>query len=159
MIRGIHHVALHTPNLARIVGFYREVLGFQPVGEEVRWEKNALIDQVIGLENSAGRSIMLRAGNCYLEVFEYTSPAAREGQPLRPCDHGYTHFALDVTDIEAEYERLKAAGMVFMRDRPGEFEQLKAVYGKDPDGNIIEIQETTRDQIFSLAQLGTVSFA
>jgi catechol 2,3-dioxygenase-like lactoylglutathione lyase family enzyme len=125
----------------------------------VSWRDNPVIDRVIGLEGSAARTVMLKAGNCYLEVFEYAQPAARDGAPLRPCDRGYTHFALDVTDIEQEYDRLAAAGMEFMHDRPGDFGDIKAVYGKDPDGNIIEIQQTTREQAFSLARLGTVSFA
>jgi hypothetical protein len=29
------------------------------------------------------------------------------------CDHGFTHACVDAIDIDAEYERLKAAGMTF----------------------------------------------
>lgn len=159
MIRGIHHVAINTADLDRIARFYIDALGFEPAVDEISWRDNELIDRVIGLEHSAARSLMLKAGNCYLEIFEYTQPEPRDAQPLRPCDRGYTHFALDVTDIEEEYERLSRAGMVFADVRPGDFGDLKAIYGKDPDGNIIEVQQTTRDQAFSLAKLGTVSFA
>ncbi len=116
------------------------------------WEKSQLIDEIIGLQGSSARQAMLRAGTCYLEIFEYHTPAARNAPPLRPCDHGYTHFCLDVTDIEKEFDRLTAAGMKFLR-RPGDFGDLKAVYGEDPDGNIIEIQETAPDHVFALGQL------
>ena len=159
MIRGIHHVAINTANFERIFTFYTKVLGFSPAIENFSFANDPLIDAVIGLKNAVGRQTILNAGNCYIELFEYSQPAARDSAPLRPCDRGYTHFCLDVTDIEAEYDRLAEAGMVFMHDRPGDFGDIKAVYGQDPDGNIIEIQQTTREQVFSLAQLGTVNFA
>lgn len=159
MIRGIHHVAVHTADLDRLVAFYVTVLGFEKANDEVTWHDDQTIDRTIGVEGSAARAQMLRAGNCYLEVFEFAEPPARDGVPLRPNDRGYTHFALDVIGIESEYDRLVAAGMAFAAPRPTDFGDIKAIYGKDPDGNIIELQETTRDQVFSLARLGTISFA
>jgi catechol 2,3-dioxygenase-like lactoylglutathione lyase family enzyme len=139
VIRGIHHVALNTANLAGMLVFYRDVIGFEVVAEAA-WKDDATIDGVVGLSGSAARQIMLRGGNAYLELFEYTAPAAREGEPLRPCDRGYTHLCLDVVDIDAEYARLTRAGVHFQR-KPGDFGEIRAVYGKDPDGNVIEIQE------------------
>ena len=145
MIRGIHHVALSTPDLDRLEVFYTEVLGFERAFES-SWRDRPVIDQIVGLKDSAARNIMLRAGNAYIEIFEYSSPQGRPADPNRPaCDHGYTHFCLDVRDIDAEYERLSAAGMKFHCPPPS-VEQLshgtiRATYGRDPDGNIIEIQE------------------
>src|SRR2546421_480682 len=86
---------------------------------------------------------------------QLSGPAGRGTGPLRPCDHGYTHLCLDVTNIEQEFDRLTRAGVVFNR-RPGDFGDIKAVYGRDPDGNVIEIQETTPQQAFSMARLGTL---
>lgn len=159
MIRGIHHIAVNTANLDRLCDFYVNVIGFELATSEISWADSPESDAAVGLRGSVARQQMLRAGNCYLEMFEYAEPRAREGEPHRPCDRGYTHFALDVTDIEAEYERLAAAGMEFAHPRPVDFGDIRAVYGKDPDGNIIEIQQTTREQAFALARLGTVSFA
>jgi catechol 2,3-dioxygenase-like lactoylglutathione lyase family enzyme len=155
MIRGIHHVAINTANLERIVDFYVNVLGCERVRDDPGpgWRDNPVIDAVIGLRGSAARGTMLRAGNVHIEVFEYSAPAARDGGPLRPCDRGYTHIALDVVDIEAEYARLKAAGMAFVHDGPVDLGNLKAVYGSDPDGNIIEILETAPGHEFSIARL------
>lgn len=156
MIRGIHHVALNTQNFEEMYNFYKDVLGFEPACDIGGWANEARFDAVIGLKDSVARTCMFKAGNAYLELFEYSAPAAREGEPLRPCDRGYTHFALDVTDIEAEYDRLAAAGMRFMAERPGDFGDIKAVYGQDPDGNLIEIQETTPEQVFSIQRLEKV---
>lgn len=152
MIRGIHHVALHTHDLERLLRFYCDVIGFEEVSR-TSWQENPLIDEVIGVNGSAAKQAMLRAGNCHLELFEYSSPPARAAAPLRPNDRGYTHFCLDVTDIETEFDRLVRAGMVFTR-RPGNFETVKAVYGRDPDGNIVEIQETLAGEAATLERLG-----
>ena len=89
---------------------------------------------------------MLRGGNLYLEVFQYVSPEGRPGDPDRPVsDHGYTHFCLDVVDIDAEHERLSAAGMRFPNPPPPAGAvgggAIRAIYGRDPDGNVIELQE------------------
>ena len=48
MINGIHHVAISTPNLNRLVDFYKNVLGFEIV-YETSWEKREIIDQKVGL--------------------------------------------------------------------------------------------------------------
>jgi len=151
MIRGIHHAALSTANLDRMVAFYRDVVGFELV-METEWADNPFIDEIIGVPGSAARQVMLKAGGAYLEMFEYRAPAARPDAPLAPNDHGYTHICLDVADIQAEWDRLTAAGASFVR-RPGDFGDIKAVYGRDPDGNVIEIQETTPDHPFSLTRL------
>lgn len=154
MIVGIHHVAIHTADLGRLVDFYYRAFGFEPVSEPFEWADNPDIDATIGVPRSAARTVMLKAGTCYLEVFEYQSPPAREAEPLRPNDHGYTHFCVDVTDIASEYERLKGEGMTFAKDSPLDMGDIKAVYGYDPDGNVIEIQELSREHGFGLARLG-----
>ena len=92
-------------------------------------------DKITGLKDSSAKLVMLRAGNACIELFEYSSPQARPGDPNRPaCDHGITHLCLDVRDIEAEYERLRAAGMVF-HCPPQNIGGVSATYGRDPDGN------------------------
>ncbi|MGI9324791.1 MAG: VOC family protein [Pseudomonadales bacterium] len=143
MIRGMHHVAVSTPNLERTVTFYRDVIGAEVVYEG-GWEAGSeVIDTIVGLSGSHAKQAMLKLGNAYLEFFEYVTPP---GNPIDPNygvnHHGYTHFCLDVKDIDIEYERLKAAGVRF-NCPPPKFEggKLRATYGRDPDGNVIEIQE------------------
>ena len=95
-------MALATGDLERLKSFYVDVLGFE-VAAEMGWSDNRLIDGIVGLENSAADSVMLRAGNAYLEIFQYHSPPGAPSDPDRPvCDHGYTHICLDIVDIDAE---------------------------------------------------------
>ena len=114
MINGVHHVAVSTPDAERMLAYYRDLLGFEVVFD-FRWEPGTeMADEITDLDGSAARQLMFRAGNCYLEVFEYHSPPPKPRNGRRPVnDHGITHFAFDVTDIDAEYERLTAAGMEF----------------------------------------------
>ncbi len=143
MIRGVHHVALSTSDLDRLVSFYCANFQFEVVYRN-HWRQSPVIDRLVGLKGSAARTAMLSAGNTHIEIFEYSEPKGAEAGPDRPvCDHGYTHFCLEVDDIEAEYERLLSGGMRFhcspvaTRDS-GSF---LATYGRDPDGNVIELIE------------------
>jgi catechol 2,3-dioxygenase-like lactoylglutathione lyase family enzyme len=99
---------------------------------------------------------MLRAGTCYLEMFQYSAPEPDRDRPLRPYDKGYTHFCVDVTDIEQEYERLKGLGMTFSQPAPIDVGHVKSIYGRDPEGNLIEIQETRENCDFPLSALPPV---
>jgi catechol 2,3-dioxygenase-like lactoylglutathione lyase family enzyme len=153
MIRGIHHVAIHSPDIDRTIAFYRDAFGFEPVAPEFSWKDMPELDAPLGMSGSAARTRMLRAGNCYVEVFEYSSPPPRDGEALRPHDYGYTHFAVDVTDIRSEIARLKTLGMTFPDVDPFDTGPIKAIYGKDPDGNIIELQELADDHATAMARL------
>jgi glyoxylase I family protein len=147
MIQGINHVGLATADIDRMVTFYRDVLGFE-VCSQFEWKNSPAIDGLIGVPDSAARTCALAAGNLYLELFQYSNPATPgPGAALRqPFDRGYTHLCIDVTDIDAEHARLTAAGARFNRAPPHPtMAGLKSIYGRDPDGNIIELQETLDD--------------
>ena len=64
------------------------------------------------------------------------------GPVPRPCDVGIRHICFDVTDIDAEYQRLVAAGVPFISaPQLMANNTVKAVYARDPDNNIVELQE------------------
>ncbi|HEX4376965.1 MAG TPA: VOC family protein [Steroidobacteraceae bacterium] len=157
MIRGIHHVAVHVRDLDRMVRFYKDAFGFERVGEEFSWADTPMLDQILDVPNSAARGCMLRAGTCYMELFQFTSPQPSSTRPLRPFDKGYTHFCVDVTDIEQEYERLRSLGMTFGHPHPLDAGHVKTIYGRDPEGNVIEIQQTQSNCDFRLDKLPAVA--
>jgi glyoxylase I family protein len=143
MIRGIHHTAISTGNLDRALQFYCDLLGFEEVGTMVWEQGNQGADQITGLKASSGTLVMLKAGNAFIELFQYVTPDPKPGDPNRPvCDHGITHLCLDVVDVDEEYERLKAAGMTF-HCPPQDLADgaVRTTYGRDPDGNVVELQE------------------
>lgn len=154
MIRGINHVAINSYDIDRLAAFYRDVLGFGFATEEFRWTGVPELDAVLGLKRSAARQLMLRAGNCYLELFEFEAPQPADRSPLRACDRGYTHIAFDVDDVDVEFARLKELGMAFLIDQPIALGDLRAIYGRDPDGNLVELIEAPSAHPYSLTQLG-----
>jgi catechol 2,3-dioxygenase-like lactoylglutathione lyase family enzyme len=141
MIRGIHHTAISTGDIERSLRFYRDLLGLEVVYSSA-WEVGTKdVDRITGLKDSSARIVMLKAGNACIELFQYVSPVPKGAEPMRPvCDHGITHICLDVTGIDAEYERLRAAGMTFHCPPQG-VGALRATYGRDPDGNVVELLE------------------
>jgi catechol 2,3-dioxygenase-like lactoylglutathione lyase family enzyme len=140
MIKGIHHTAISTGDLERSVAFYRDQLGFKEAiasGWEVGTET---LDKITGLQDSSARMVMLKAGNAFVEIFQFKTPNPRSAESMRPvCDHGITHLCLAVTDVDGEYERLKAAGMIFHCPPQTTSTGNRVTYGRDPDGNVIEL--------------------
>jgi catechol 2,3-dioxygenase-like lactoylglutathione lyase family enzyme len=115
VIRGIHHTAISTPDIDRAIAFYRDLLGFEVLVNGA-WQRGVeSVDTLIGLKDSAARMAMLKKN-----------------------DHGLTHICLNVTDLSSEYVRLKDAGMFFHSAPVGTGGSF-SVYGRDPDGNVIEL--------------------
>lgn len=139
MIRGIHHIGIHTGDLDRMRAFYAEAFGFVAVGDEMRLEDFEVSSLIVGVPDASARVLMMRTANCFIELFEWHRPEGGRLLPSKAYDRGYTHFMVDVTDIEAEYARLSALGMTFVHPAPLHFGDNASVYGHDPDGNLIEI--------------------
>ena len=162
MICGIHHTGFSTPDLERAIEFYSGLLGFKVVNHfewnaadgSARWDGGEWkvgakqLDEITGLKGSAARAVFLLLGNAFIEVFEYSAPTPAPAQQNRPvCDHGVTHIALIVDDVQAEYDRLKALGVPFHAPPREDF---RAVYGRDPDGNVFELMEVAPDSKIAL---------
>ena len=112
----------------------------------------AWIEEVIGIRNVHIRGIHLRlpgygrdreAKGPTLEIFQYNHIAASPGLPAIN-GAGYAHIAFLVDDVEACLHKLLASGgrklgeiVVQELDNVG---ILTVVYTRDPEGNIVEIQ-------------------
>jgi|TARA_B100000315_G_scaffold229600_1_gene239317 catechol 2,3-dioxygenase-like lactoylglutathione lyase family enzyme len=145
MILGIHHTAISVSDMERSLAFYRDLLGMEVLSDQ-RWassaESNPKPEKILRLENPAARQAMLKCGNCHIELFEFSNPEPAPMAEDRPVhDHGYTHFSLDVKDVDAEYERLSDAGVEFHCEPINLGPSCRTTYGRDPDGNVIEFQE------------------
>lgn len=137
MIRGVHHLAISTPNLDRFVDQYERWFGFERCGGGAWEQGNTRVDTMVGLADSAARYAMIRLGNLYIEVFEFAAPAGSAVRP-RMCDHGITHLCLYSDDVAADHARLVDLGMAF-NCPPGGSAATRATYGYDCDGNVVEL--------------------
>lgn len=142
MIVGVHHVAVATTDIERLAQFYVVAFGMSII-KTGGWQADSRRhEQVTGVRGSAARCWMLQGPNLFLELFEYTRPVAAEPEGRELWVAGYTHFAVTVKDIEAEYTRLQQCGMTFHGPPPGNRgDSIRALYGRDPDGNHIELME------------------
>jgi glyoxylase I family protein len=141
MIHGIDHTALSVPDMDRALEFYCGVLGFE-VEMNAGWPSGAKpLDDLVGLRDSASKVAMIARGDTRIELFQYQNPVGSPQDPERPvCDHGIVHLCLRVSDIQAEYERLRAAGVRF-NSAPVPLGKETCVYGRDPFGNVLELLE------------------
>lgn len=154
MIRGIHHVGMNCRDMERMKKFYCEALGFEPVDDGFAWDKGEpTMDYIVDVKDSASKGVMLRAGTCYLELFEYSSPPPASPDPKRPNDRGYTHFCIDVTDIKNDMEHLKKCGMTFNDRDFVDVGHVQTLYGYDPEGNVIEVQQCAPNNGFTLEEI------
>ena len=145
----IHHASITTENLERLQRFYRQHFGFEAV-LELEWEAGSEVaDRIYGLRDTAVRMCLMRLASTFLELFEFRSPrSARAPGTPQVNVPGYTHICLQVADIESEYQRLSAAGVVFTCAPQVLRGWCKATYGRDPDGNLFELLEPVPDSVF-----------
>ncbi|MBN7797651.1 VOC family protein [Parahaliea mediterranea] len=142
MIQGFHHVAISTPDLERARDFYCGLLGFEQV-MTMGYERSGTPRPHLQADDGAARGVVIRAGFVHLEIVEYSYPVPNPIDPRRQVvDHGLAHLSFQVTHLESEYARLCEAGMVFHSEpMQGIDEGSLFVYGRDPDGNVLEFIE------------------
>ncbi len=153
MITGVHHASITTTDSARLTAFYRDLLGFEVI-LETSWDGgNAGADAIYGLRDTAVRMVMLRLADTCLELFEFVRPIGKPGDRDRPVnDVGYTHICVVTDDIDADHARLSAAGMRFHCVPQHAAGLCRATYGRDPDGNIVELMQPEPGGVFDLTR-------
>lgn len=145
MIRGLHHPGITTGNLEPMLAFYRDLLGFQQVsgfGWEAGTEMSDFAGQITAVPRSTARSALLRAGNAFVEIFEYTAPASTRSDDRALSQQGWAHVCFDSDDVVADHARLVAAGVTF-NSPPTDVGPMRICYCRDPDGNFVELQQIT----------------
>lgn len=154
-ICGIHHVGLSVPDLDVARDFYCGVLGMQPTAP-YDFPPSTRGDAILELKGASARSVLLRAGNAYLELFEFATPQPVEQEtPPRVCDPGFTHLAFEVDReaIEHVYAELETAGVRWHAPLSTDDDGFTNTYGRDPFGNVIEIQSVPAESEFGVGQL------
>jgi catechol 2,3-dioxygenase-like lactoylglutathione lyase family enzyme len=143
MISGVHHVGFSTPDIERLIAFYRDVVGFEVALRIEHGTPSDQLDRMVEMDGVTSRMALLRAGNVFLELIQFNSPPGRpRPDDWKIADHGIGHIGLLVDDIDAEYARLSAAGMHFHAPPVhNEGRPTAACWGRDPDGNRVEIIE------------------
>ncbi len=136
------HVGLEVPDLEEGLRFYRDLLGFEaahPISVG-----GAFLESLSGIPGAENRSVWLQVpGGCQIELQQYT-PQGTVGD-TRVNNQGLTHLSFAVEDVDAEYERLVAAGVRFaappvamdLGDHP--LDGHTVAYFSDPWGLALEL--------------------
>lgn len=145
MILGANHVGLSVPDMDKALAFYCDLLGFKKVFE-FAWEDgdelSAPLSKIIGVDGTSCNVTVVAGENINLEIFNFTGGNPQAQDPRRPViDHSISHLCVAVKDLDQEYERLVAAGMEFHSEPVQIIPGIKTVYGRDPFGNVVELEE------------------
>src|SRR2546430_1619225 len=145
MMKAVDHISFTVSNRERAIEFYSFLLRDDPLRlDEASSEVAA---RIIGYEQVDIRAayFALPVTETVLELIEYVVPAGQTVN-LENFNVGNAHLGLVVDDLQAEYERLAAAGATFTYREPvvipsGPWQGVKAIYLRDPDGITIELLE------------------
>lgn len=146
---AITHLGLAVADLDRAVEWYRDVLGFEPLGRGgvVRAHEGhagTVAADVFGSGFGSFRQAHLAGGNgVALELFEFADPPAART--------GIFHFCLVAPQINRAAERIAAKGgrrtsrvwEIF------EGEPYRTCYCEDPFGNVIELYSHSHERTYA----------
>ena len=135
-----NHVGISVTDLDRSMAFYREMFGMEPLGDPFPFS-GPQFSEIMDIPEVQGRMCMIAGGNLWLELFEFSESKPKD--PAYPVsDRGISHFGLTVDDVQATYNKLKAAGVpIHGRLQTFNGGSMRAAYCRDPDGNVFEIMQ------------------
>jgi catechol 2,3-dioxygenase-like lactoylglutathione lyase family enzyme len=111
-------ICLITNNVPALAGFYTRVLGLAAESDDVHVE--------LGTE---GANISIFSA----EGMESMAPLSMQG-----AGYGSVTIAFEVKDVDAEYERLKALDVEFVKLPATHPWGCRSLWFRDPDGNIVD---------------------
>ena len=141
MVGNVVHHGVIVSDIDEISSYYTNVLGFEQV--DSRSVSGDAASEILGVADADISVVMLDANGFLLELIEYNSPVNENAnKKVEPHDVGVAHFAIQVEDLDMTFDEVKDDTEYI--SEPKTLESLggvKAVYLKDPDGNMIELVE------------------
>jgi lactoylglutathione lyase/glyoxylase I family protein len=139
MIKQLAHLCLKTSRLEQMTAFYRDQLG-----ATVRFRYLNRAGEPVGCYFALGE-------NTFIEVFDHADAHRRSNspKPLEPLEEPrdpwlarYNHFCLQVEELDAYVALIESRGVTVTGRKTGN-DRSRQAWVKDPDGNLIELQEYT----------------
>ena len=111
-------VCLVTRSVPVLVAFYSQVLGCQAEGDSTHAE--------------------LQIDGCGLAIFSWQGMEEMAPGSMRGAGTGAVTLAFEVADVDAEFDRLQALGVAFIK-LPATYPwKARSFWFRDPDGNIVD---------------------
>ncbi|MFC5191023.1 VOC family protein [Algoriphagus aquatilis] len=125
-LSALHHIAIICSDYERSKKFYTEILGFQPMQEVYRAERQSYkLDLALN-------------GTYLIELFSFPDPPKRVS---RPEALGLRHLAFAVEDIQKEVQTLANLGVVAEPIRIDDTTGKQFAFFSDPDDLPIELYQ------------------
>ncbi len=139
---NIRHFGIVVTNMEKSLHFYRDLLGLKIQRDTL--EEGECIDNILCLKNVKVRTVKMSSdnGNALVELLEYSSHQGKKRENYQIFDLGASHTAFTVSDIDAEYEKLKKERVRFTC--PPQISpdgKAKITFCFDPDGVPVELVE------------------
>lgn len=122
----LDHVAITVRDMERSVGFYRDLLGFEVLGQ-------------LFLNEGTLKIVYLQSGAVRVELFEFRGQDAETAVGVPDTVGGFKHLALQTDDVDGVAARLKAAGTEFTLEPLDAVGRVRLAFFRDPDGNLLEL--------------------
>ena len=98
-VTGLQHLGIPAADLQESIRWYTELLGF-----EVIEEKN--------LPEAGCHAAFVKKGNLVIELYQNDPEAVKEAAAIK--DGHIDHLALNVQDVKAAFEEMKASGCTML---------------------------------------------
>jgi len=128
-MNNIEHIGIAVKDLAEANKIYKAILGVESYKTET-------------VESEGVDTSFFNIGNSKIELLAATRPDSPIAKFIEKRGEGIHHLAFNVTNIEAEIERLKAEGFVLLNDSPKQGADNKLVafmHPKSANGVLVEL--------------------
>ncbi|MEV7754649.1 VOC family protein [Streptomyces griseofuscus] len=135
-VARIHHVSLSVADLAAQEAWYADAFGLTQVEERLELPEAGV--RTVVLSDAAGLRVEFVERSGSRPVLHTDAFAATAVQT-------FTHLALQVPDLDDTFARLTqdCGAAAVSRPAPGASEGMRYAYVADPEGNLLELIETS----------------
>lgn len=135
----VAHVAIVTPDIDRLVNFYKQLLGTNPINRIDNIRNSPKLDDIANIDSLRLRAAWFNAGNMVLELWQFDNPKTTAPQrPVPFTQLGYQQIAFEVGNMDAEVNRLITNGVAFL-SKPVQSGDETSVFFRDPDENLLRL--------------------
>jgi methylmalonyl-CoA/ethylmalonyl-CoA epimerase len=131
MIKKINHIAIVTPDLDGATPFWAEALGLTVAHREY------VADQAVNVA-------MLPVGESAIELLQPTDDTSGVARFMEKRGPGIHHICLEVEDLDAALDRLKAAAVPLINEEPtigAGGRRMAFIHPKGTGGVLVELYE------------------
>ena len=133
-MKRLEHIGIAVKDLKASNDLFEQLLGVKPYKEEAVASEHVITS-------------FFQTGESKIELLVGTNEASAISKFIAKRGEGIHHLAFEVEDIEAEMERLKAAGFRLLNEKPKKGADNKLVcfiHPKTANGVLVELCQSIR---------------